>query len=371
MNVDTGEQSFGGSSKRKSLPDLGETQKNITMAAIAKASGVSQGAISSLLNDRDYGIRVSEKTRSLVFKVCRELGYVPNDLRAVVRMYPELGDLGLFFANSNVSLGNNSAFARVVSAATAASAAGQLTISPFDLDLDYTSATLPRALLLGVISKFLLFGKANLSLLETIVNRGYRACCIDEEVSLPGITNFVPDYEQAAQLALEHLFGLGHREVVVLSGAFGGSDYRIDALSRGTRAAFEKAGLHVQTQNVIYGDLSAESGRLAAQEVLARPQRPTAIFSFSDAAAAGFISVVAAAGIAVPSQISVLGCSDDPAGLLLERPLTTIELPFEALAEKAVAAAEEAAAQETPDLSASHRVVLPVSLLERASTAAP
>src|SRR5437879_609656 len=67
--------------------------KTITMATIAKAAGVSQGAISSLLNDRDYGIRVSEKTRERVFKVCREMGYVPNDLRAVVRMYPDQGDL--------------------------------------------------------------------------------------------------------------------------------------------------------------------------------------------------------------------------------------------------------------------------------------
>src|SRR6187402_1310653 len=73
-------------------------QKTITMAQIAKAAGVSQGAISSLLNDRDYGIRVSEKTRERVFKVCREMGYIPNDLRAVVRMYPELGDFCLLIA---------------------------------------------------------------------------------------------------------------------------------------------------------------------------------------------------------------------------------------------------------------------------------
>src|SRR5579864_6108364 len=74
--------------------------KSITMAMIAKAAGVSQGAISSLLNDRDYGIRVSIKTRERVFKVCRELGYIPNDLRAVVRMYPELGDLCLLVSSS-------------------------------------------------------------------------------------------------------------------------------------------------------------------------------------------------------------------------------------------------------------------------------
>ena len=78
-----GDAATGASSVPKNFDDL---HKSITMAQIAKAAGVSQGAISSLLNDRDYGIRVSDKTRDRVFKTCRELGYVPNDLRAVVRM---------------------------------------------------------------------------------------------------------------------------------------------------------------------------------------------------------------------------------------------------------------------------------------------
>src|SRR4051812_22946332 len=89
--------------------EMGELQKAITMAQIAKAAGISQGAISSLLNDRDYGIRVSEKTRERVFKVCREMGYIPNDLRAVVRMYPELGEYCLLIA-SNVEGGISDPF---------------------------------------------------------------------------------------------------------------------------------------------------------------------------------------------------------------------------------------------------------------------
>src|SRR5438128_8435924 len=92
----------------------GGPMKPITMAAIAKAAGVSQGAISSLLNDRDYGIRVSEKTRKRVFKACRELGYIPNDLRAVVRMYPELGDLCLLVSGSIADWAINPFFARVL-----------------------------------------------------------------------------------------------------------------------------------------------------------------------------------------------------------------------------------------------------------------
>ena len=51
----TGDSTTTSTSRR--FTDL---QKTITMAQIAKAAGVSQGAISSLLNDRDYGIRVSD-----------------------------------------------------------------------------------------------------------------------------------------------------------------------------------------------------------------------------------------------------------------------------------------------------------------------
>src|SRR6187401_1890385 len=99
---------------------LGDLQKTITMAQLAKAAGVSQGAISSLLNDRDYGIRVSEKTRERVFKVCREMGYIPNDLRAVVRMYPELGDYCLLLSASVEGGLRDPFFHRLAAAAMAA-----------------------------------------------------------------------------------------------------------------------------------------------------------------------------------------------------------------------------------------------------------
>src|SRR5580658_8715153 len=101
-----------------------DTHKTITMADIAKAAGVSQGAISSLLNDRDYGIRVSEKTRDRVFRVCREMGYVPNDLRAVVRMYPEQGNFCVLLASDLKDLPSDPFQARVITGSLAAVAEG-------------------------------------------------------------------------------------------------------------------------------------------------------------------------------------------------------------------------------------------------------
>src|SRR5438067_13840243 len=94
-----------------------EHHKAITMADLAKAAGVSQGAISSVLNDRDYGIRVSDKTRERVFKVCREMGYVPNDLRAVVRMYPERGEVCMLASKEIANVVTDPSFSRVLAGA--------------------------------------------------------------------------------------------------------------------------------------------------------------------------------------------------------------------------------------------------------------
>src|SRR5215207_11502460 len=135
---------------------LGDLQKTITMAQIAKAAGVSQGAISSLLNDRDYGIRVSDKTRERVFRVCREMGYMPNDLRAVVRMYPELGEFCLLIARDLGNAAEEPALARVASAAVGSvpKDCGSLTIARYDTDVDYIAhpEKLPQPVRIGVVS---------------------------------------------------------------------------------------------------------------------------------------------------------------------------------------------------------------------------
>src|SRR4051812_36844830 len=154
--------------ERRAPRQLSDLQKTITMAQIAKAAGVSQGAISSLLNDRDYGIRVSEKTRERVFKVCREMGYLPNDLRAVVRMYPELGDFAMLISSRFTDGLANPTVGRIAAAALKGvpAPAGSLTFTFYDEDTDYllTPDLLPRPAGTGTVSKFIFVGPANPSL---------------------------------------------------------------------------------------------------------------------------------------------------------------------------------------------------------------
>lgn len=349
-----------------------DLHKTITMAQIAKAAGVSQGAISSLLNDRDYGIRVSEKTRERVFKVCREMGYIPNDLRAVVRMYPELGEYCLLISSRLHGL-TDPVVARIAYAAMNATAGKpiSLTLATYDEGEDYLHEPdrFPHPLRSGVASKFLNVGTPNKSLVQAVIKRGLPIACIGYDTLQPGVLSTVPDYQQASQIALGYLFQLGHRDIAIVSGPFGTSEPHINELNRGVSLACEAMGIRLEAHNIIYGDLSFEAGSAAFESLQDRKPRPTAIFCMSDDAAAGVMAAAHSKGCAIPKDLSVLGCSNHVGSTCTSPPLTTIHLPIEEMAQLAVR--EVDALVQRGLIGDARRIVLPVQLIERQSCGVP
>ena len=352
----------------KKFEDL---HRSITMAQIAKAADVSQGAISSMLNDRNYGIRVSEKTRAHVFKVCRAMGYIPNDLRALVRMYPELGGYSLLIASDIAGGLRSPLVTRLAAAALDAlpDPAQALCVGRYDPAADYHAegAVLPHSVTTFVYSKFLLVGRPNLSLVEVLTRRGLPVLSLGYDVALPGVVSVMPDYGHASRLALGHLGKLGHRHLGIVSGPFGSMDAKVLDFNHGVRLACEALGLPLDAQHIIYGDLSEEAGRRALDEMLARNPQPTAIFCMSDAAAIGLIERAQAQGIAVPDRLSVIGCGDDPGAQMTQPQLTTVRLPAEEMAEQAIQEVDRLV-NEAP--SAPRKTVLAPRLVERQSCVA-
>jgi DNA-binding LacI/PurR family transcriptional regulator len=349
-----------------------DQHKGITMADIAKAAGVSQGAISSLLNDRDYGIRVSEKTRDRVFRVCREMGYVPNDLRAVVRMYPEQGNFCILLAADLNDLPSDPFQARIISGSLSVLTKGVI-IARYKPDTDYAlyPDSVPNPVSSGTTSKFLLLGLPNASLCQYLVERGYGVALAGHELALPGVTSILPDFAGASQTAIDYLFGLGHKRIAILSGPFGATDYHIIELNRGVRAGYDKVKVPIEAQNIIYGDLTMENGYKALDLLMDRPNPPTAVFCFDDAAAAGIIARAQGRGIKIPEDLSVIGCSDDALSALLHPALSTVHLPAEDIAITAVAETDRRVREQDAFPGEAKKVLLPVKFVERASSGPP
>jgi len=78
---------------------------------------------------------------------------------------------------------------------------------------------------------------------------------------------------------------------------------------------------------VIVGDFSIHSGAAAAAAMLNRPQRPTAIFCFSDEMAIGALHIAKTQNLRVPEDIAIAGFDNIRFCEFLDPPLTTISQP--------------------------------------------
>ena len=345
------------------------------MSDIAKASGVSQGAISSLLNDRDYGIRVSEKTREKVFKTCREMGYMPNDLRAVVRMYPEHGELCFLAASALGDVIADPFYSRVISGAMNAleDPSHPISLARFRVDEDFTEnlEALPHPIKWGTASKFLYAGPINASLIQAIIRRGFPLMSIGSEYPAPGVVSILPDYADAAEKAIGHLLGLGHKHIAIMSGSFGSTELPIIELNRGVRRGFEQAGISLEGQNIVFGDSNPQSGYRSMEMILARDPKPTAVFCFSDALAMGAIAFAQSHGMQVPRDLSVMGCGNDRYATSVYPALTTVHIPAEEMGAQAVKEVGNHIKLAQAGITESKKIVLPMHLVERDSCIAP
>ncbi|MEK0451775.1 MAG: hypothetical protein RL088_4043 [Verrucomicrobiota bacterium] len=337
------------------------------MATIAKMAGVSQGAISSLLNDRDYGIRVSDKTRERVFKVCRELGYIPNDLRAEVRMYPETGDTCLLVSDKLPGGLAHSFVTRAANALLAYTQSRGIGIARYSETLEYGSdeTVLPVAIRNGTASKFICVGAPNPSLCKLIQRRGYPVIVVGHESHVTGTTSVLPDYANAANLALSHLAELGHQNIGIVGGPFGSPDPRLAEMNRAIGIAAPENGIAVSAQDIFHGDLSFEAGCAALQSLTGRTA-PSALLCLSDLSACGVIASAARGGIAVPQKLSVLALTDHDNPLPSIIPVTAVISSVEDLISAAAGEADRQVREGLP--SGPVKILRPATLAQRAST---
>ena len=118
---------------------------------------------------------------------------------------------------------------------------------------------------------------------------------------------------------------------------------------------------------LVTGGLDPDSVDATARRLLDRPDRPTAVFCYNDALAAGVFRQAVRLGISIPNDLSVIGF-DDLALIStnLDPRLTTMRLPHWEMAEWLT---RELAAGRTAELPDVTRFSCP--LIERASTAPP
>jgi len=178
-----------------------------------------------------------------------------------------------------------------------------------------------------------------------------------------GIPSIHIDNQAAAREVMEHLKGLGHRRIGIVTGP------TVSTLSRdrlqGSRLKGETSDRELM---VVHGDFTLGSGEDAAERLLARHDRPTAIFCFNDQMAIGVLGVARRRGLSVPKDLSVVGFDDISFARYTAPPLTTVAQPVKEIGQEAVRLLLRIIkGQALSPVS----VVLPHKLITRESTAAP
>jgi LacI family transcriptional regulator, repressor for deo operon, udp, cdd, tsx, nupC, and nupG len=178
---------------------------------------------------------------------------------------------------------------------------------------------------------------------------------------VPDVPSVIIDTPSGVTQALGHLHSLGHRRVAYVAGPANSwsSARRLVALEAGA------ARLGVEVRVVGPWSPKLTSGAAAADAVLG--ERVTACVVFNDLIAIGMLGRLRDRGIAVPADLSIVGCDDVFGSDFCNPPLTTVTAPIEDAGRVAV---DMLLGEVDPMRSAPPRTraVLPTHLTIRASS---
>jgi DNA-binding LacI/PurR family transcriptional regulator len=151
---------------------------------------------------------------------------------------------------------------------------------------------------------------------------------------LKGVSNVTLDSALGAELALGHLYELGHREIVYMRGQL----FSADTESRWnyTLAVAERLGLAVSEERIIrleQDSHSPEIGYPGIRNILEKGTHFTAVVCFNDVAAMGVIRALSDFGLRIPEDVSVIGYDDVQAAAYHLPSLTTIRQPLQRMGE--------------------------------------
>jgi len=186
-----------------------------------------------------------------------------------------------------------------------------------------------------------------------------------------GVSNIILDHARAAEVALKHLWQLGHRKVAFIKGQEFSSD--TDVRWANIEKTARQIGLPVSKALItqLQGDSpSPQPGYEATKRLLASRKPFTALFAFNDISAMGAIRALREAGLRVPQDISVVGFDDIQSAAYQNPPLTTVRQPLRKMGRIAAEILLRRISRSHPDFAGGEMMVEP-ELIIRDTTCPP
>ncbi len=325
---------------------------------IGRMAGVSRSTVSRVVNGEPS---VRPEVRSRVEAVIRETGYTPNAAaRSLVSN--RTGVIGLVIPSRVHSLFEDPYFARLIQGITFGSNRAGVTLSLFLAQNEEEESELyPRVVESGFIDGVIITAtRMGDPLVERMASRQIPLVMVGrpdiDEVSYVDVDN-----RDGARQAARHLVGIGAERIGVI-GAPTNTTAGADRVA-GFVAGLAEHDRRLEPDLLVEGDFSEPSGHDAMQVLIDRGV--DAVFAASDTMALGGLRAAHERGVAVPDDIALMGFDGFGGSQTSVPSLTTVEQP---VAHTAARAVELLLGLVSGEFSSPTSVVLPVELVERAST---
>ncbi|WP_246150199.1 LacI family DNA-binding transcriptional regulator [Agromyces intestinalis] len=287
-----------------------------TIADVAARAGVSQASVSRVLNGKPS---VDPEIVRRVRRAVGELGYAPSMAarslvhgrnQTVAMVVPDLG---------------NPMFQGILEGVSVAAAGDGYRVLVADtverVDDEEATALEARQRCDAVV---LCAPRLPADRLERLVERIAPVVVVNRQLEAPGVPSVGVDYARGIRDLVDHLVGLGHRDLVYLAGPEP-SRSNADRL-RGIADA-EAADADVRVR-VLAGGSGLDDGAAAVEAVdAARRDGATAVMAFNDLVALGLLAALRRRGVDVPGELSVAGFDDIPMAAYASPALTTLSVP--------------------------------------------
>ncbi len=283
---------------------------------VARAAGVSTGAVSFALNDRPG---VGPQTRQRILETAAELRWTPSPRARALAVSKALA-VGLVVSRPPDIFRADAFFPTFISGVeTVLSVHGHaLLLMVAEPDDEQTYRTLAaEGRVDGVFVTDLKVDDPRPALLDEL---GLHSVVVGPPLGSGAVPTVGVDDTPGIRASVEHLVELGHTCIGHVSGP------QSMVHSRSRRAAWSGAlaAASLPEGPCVEADFSARSGAEATGTMLDLPERPTAIVYANDLMATAGMALAIARGISVPEQLSITGFDDIEISAHLQPALTSV-----------------------------------------------
>jgi len=304
-----------------------------TISDVSRIAGVSKATVSRVINGTG---QVKESTRLLVESVMNELNYKPSSVAQALAT-KKGNSIGLVLSDFT---GSYFGLLLKQASVSADKMGKQLLIADghnqAESELQAVYSLVEKKCDVVILYSRMLSEEQVIALNQSIdvplVNVGRR---------LPESAGFSVSFDQqhAVKMAVDHLVSLGHKSIIYI----GPSPNTPTSASRleGFQLALQRSTSQKISRKHVFCNFGFIEGYAAGLELLNDSLLPSGIVTASDDIAVGCIKAFVENGVVVPDDVSIVSIDNDPCSAFVSPSLTTVDLPIQAITERAMEVAQQ------------------------------